>query len=81
MLFFWSSQSNLPIDRPPVSTLLFGFQHRVAHLVAFGTLALLVRWAFDGVPRASLLAIAWTSVFGATDEFKDDIAFVLTRFH
>ena len=68
LLTFWSSQSNLPIDRPPVSTLLFGFQHRVAHLVAYATLALLARWAFDGFPRAALLAIVWTSAFGATDE-------------
>jgi VanZ family protein len=69
LLTFWSSQSSLPIDRPPVSTLLFGLQHRVAHLVTFGVLALLVRWAFEGFPRAGLLAILWTSAFGATDEF------------
>ena len=65
---FWSSQSNLPIDHPPVSTLLFGLQHRVAHLVAFGILALLARWAFEGFPRARLLAILLTSAFGAADE-------------
>jgi VanZ family protein len=65
---FWSSQSNLPIDHPPVSTLLFGLQHRFAHLIAFGVLALLARWAFEGFPRARLLAILLTSVFGATDE-------------
>ena len=65
---FWSSQSNLPIDHPPVSTVLFGLQHRVAHLVAFGVLALLARWAFEGFPRARLLAILLTSAFGATDE-------------
>jgi VanZ family protein len=65
---FWSSQSNLPIDHPPISTLLFGLQHRVAHLVAFGVLALLARWAFEGFPRARLLAILLTSAFGATDE-------------
>jgi VanZ family protein len=68
LLTFWSSQSSLPIDRPPVSTLLHGFQHRVAHMVAFGMLALLARWAFDGFPRAAWLAIFWTSAFGATDE-------------
>jgi VanZ family protein len=65
---FWSSQSNLPIDHPPISTLLFGLQHRAAHLFAFGILALLARWAFEGFPRARLLAILLTSAFGATDE-------------
>jgi VanZ family protein len=68
LLTFWSSLSNLPFDHPPISTLLFGFQHRVAHVVAFGTLALLARWAFDGFPRAALLALLLTSAFGATDE-------------
>jgi VanZ family protein len=68
LLTFWSSQSSLPIDHPPVSTLLHGFQHRVAHLVAFGMLAILARWAFEGYPRAALLAVLMTSAFGATDE-------------
>ena len=68
LLTFWSSQPDLPIDEPPVATLLFGLQHRLAHLVAFGMLAVLARWAFDGFPRARLLAILLTSAFGATDE-------------
>jgi VanZ family protein len=68
LLTFWSSQSSLAIDGPPIATLLHGSQHRVAHLLAFGTLALLARWAFDGWPRAAVLAVLLTSAFGATDE-------------
>jgi VanZ family protein len=73
LLTFWSGQSNLPIDHPPISTLLHGFQHRVAHLVAFGLLALLARWAFDGWPRAALLAVLLTSAFGASDELHQTL--------
>jgi VanZ family protein len=68
LLTFWSSLSTLPFDRPPVEHLLFGLQHRAAHIVAFGTLALLARWAFDGLPRPALLAIILASSFGAVDE-------------
>jgi hypothetical protein len=48
---------------------LHGLQHRFAHLIAFGVLGLLGRWAFGGWPRASLLAVLLVSVFGATDEW------------
>jgi VanZ family protein len=68
LLTFWSSLNSLPFDRPAVAHLVFGFQHRVIHVIAFGTLGLLARWAFDGLPRASLLAILWASAFGAADE-------------
>ena len=73
VLTFWSGQSNLPIDQPPISTVLHGFQHRLAHLAAFGLLALLARWAFDGWPRSAVLACALTSVFGASDELHQTL--------
>jgi len=69
LITFWSSQGNLPIDQPILASALHGFQHRLAHAVAFGLLALLARWAFDGLPRAALVAIMLTSAFGATDEW------------
>jgi VanZ family protein len=69
LLSYWSGQSNLPIDQPWVAGPLQGFQHRLAHLVAFGLLGLLARMAFGGFPRAMLLAVALTSAFGATDEW------------
>jgi len=69
LITFWSSQANLPIDQPQVATALHGFQHRIAHLFAFGLLGLLARWAFDGLPRATLWAIVLASVFGASDEW------------
>ena len=69
LITFWSGQSDLPIDQPSVAAGLHGFQHRLAHLAAFGLLGLLARWAFDGWPRAALLAVLVTSVFGASDEW------------
>ena len=68
LLTYWSSQPDLPIDRPFIARLLFELQHRAAHLVAFGTLALLARWAFEGFPRAAVLAVLLTSGFGVSDE-------------
>jgi hypothetical protein len=64
-----SGQGNLPIDQPTVAGPLHGLQHRLAHLIAFGLLGVLGRWAFDGWPRAFLLAVLLTSAFGATDEW------------
>src|SRR5207244_4719609 len=69
VISYWSGQPTLPIDQPDVAALLHGLQHKLAHLMAFGLLALLARWAFDGLPRPMLLAIALVSVFGATDEW------------
>jgi VanZ family protein len=69
LLTFWSGQGNLPIDEPAVAGPLHGLQHRVAHLLAFGLLGLLGRWAFDGSPRAFVLAVLVTSAFGASDEW------------
>lgn len=69
LITYWSGQGNLPIDRPDFSNALHGLQHRFAHLIAFGTVALLARWAFDGLPRSAWLAILLTSLFGATDEW------------
>jgi VanZ family protein len=69
MITYWSSQGSLPIDRPDVANVLHNFQHRLAHLLAFGLMGLLGRWAFDGWPRAAFLAILATSLFGISDEF------------
>ena len=69
LLTYWSSQGNLPIDAPPVAGLLHNFQHKVAHLCAFGLLGLLARWAFDGLPRPWLLAVLLVGAFGASDEW------------
>jgi TRAP-type uncharacterized transport system fused permease subunit len=69
LITYWSGQGNLPIDQPNVISALHGLQHRFAHLVAFGTVALLARWAFDGLPGSAWLAILLTSFFGATDEW------------
>jgi len=69
LITFWSGQNNLPIDQGVVADNLHGWQHRVAHLFAYGLLGLLARWAFDGSRRASLWAILVTSAFGALDEW------------
>ncbi|HEV7662105.1 MAG TPA: VanZ family protein [Chloroflexota bacterium] len=69
MITYWSGQPVLPIDQPVVATLLHGWQHRVAHLVAFGILGMLANWALLGLPRPMLLAVLLTSAFGATDEY------------
>jgi VanZ family protein len=69
LITYWSSQARLPIDQPVVADVLHGFQHRFAHAIAFGLLALLARWAFDGLPRANVWAVVLASVFGATDEW------------
>src|SRR5712691_8027371 len=69
LITYWSGQGTLPIDQPNVAHVFHGLQHRIAHLIAFGLLGLLARWAFDGLPRASLLAVLLVSVFGATDEW------------
>jgi VanZ family protein len=69
LITYWSSQATLPIDQPAVANVLHGFQHRFAHAVTFGLLALLARWAFDGMPRAAVWAVVLASLFGATDEW------------
>src|SRR5216684_1481812 len=69
LITYWSSQGRLPIDQPLVASVLHGFQHRFAHAVAFGLLALLARWALDGLPRAAVWAVVLASLFGATDEW------------
>ena len=68
LISYWSGQGVLPIDQPQVANVLFGFQHRLAHLVAFGLLGVLARWALGGLPRPGLLAVALVSLFGAADE-------------
>jgi hypothetical protein len=69
VIFYWSTQANLPIDHPAIAGWLRGTQHRIAHVIAFGTVALLARWALDGLPRSAWLALVLASVFGATDEW------------
>jgi VanZ family protein len=69
LITYWSSQATLPIDQPVVAGVLHGFQHRFAHAIAFGLLALLARWSFDGLLRAAMSAVVLASVFGASDEW------------
>src|SRR5439155_1680525 len=69
LITYWSGQGTLPIDQPNVANVFHGLQHRIAHLIAFGLLGLMARWAFGGLPRAGLLAVLVVSVFGATDEW------------
>jgi hypothetical protein len=69
LITFWSGQGNLPIDEGIVADNLYGWQHRVAHLCAYGLLGLLAHWAFDGSARATFWAIVLTSTFGAIDEW------------
>jgi VanZ family protein len=69
LIAYWSGQGSLPIDQPEVANLLRGFQHRFAHMVAFGLLGLMARWALDGLPRAAMWSVVLASVFGATDEW------------
>jgi hypothetical protein len=49
MVTYWSSQGTLPIDRPDVASVFHNFQHSLAHLLTFGLMGLLGRWAFDGL--------------------------------
>ncbi len=69
VITYWSDQTRLPIDEPAVASLLMGLQHRLAHLVAFGALAVLAWWAFEGWPRRALLVMLVTAVFAAFDEW------------
>ena len=69
LITYWSSQGNLPIDQPVINDNLHGFQHRIAHLLAFGLLGVLARWSFDGFPRATVWAVVLASAFGASDEW------------
>src|SRR5258708_38252943 len=68
LITYWASQGNLPIDQPVVANVMHGFQHRFAHAVAFGLLALRACWAFDDLPSAAVWAVVLASVYGATDE-------------
>jgi VanZ family protein len=69
LITYWSGQGSLPIDQPLVAGVLHGFQHRLAHAMAFGLLGLLAWWAFEGLPRAAMWSVALASIFGATDEW------------
>ncbi len=69
LLTYWSGQGNLPIDQPVVANALHGFQHRIAHVFAFGLLGLLAQWAFGRASRAAVWAVVLTSLFGAADEW------------
>jgi VanZ family protein len=69
LITYWSSQGNLPIDQPVINDNLHGFQHRIAHLLAYGLLGVLARWSFGGLPSASVWAVVLASAFGATDEW------------
>src|SRR5215471_4038095 len=68
LITYWSGQRTLPIDSAVIANVLHNFQHHFAHLLAFGLMGLLGRWAFDGWPHAAVLAVLATSAFGLTDE-------------
>jgi len=69
LITYWSGQSELPIDQPWIARLLRGQQHPLAHASAFAILAMLVRWAVEGTPGATLWAFLFSSMFGAVDEW------------
>ena len=73
LLTYWSGQGNLPIDQPVVANALHGFQHRIAHVFAFGLLGLLAQWAFGRASRAAVWAVVLTSLFGAADEWHQSL--------
>ena len=69
LITYWSGQSDLPIDRDWIARLLRGQQHPLAHAAAFSILAMLVRWAVEGTPGATLWAFLFATMFGAVDEW------------
>ena len=69
LITYWSGQSELPIDQAWIARLLRGQQHPLAHAAAFGVLAMLVRWAVEGTPGATLWAFLFSVMFGAVDEW------------
>ena len=69
LITYWSGQSELPIDEPWVARVLRGQQHPLAHAAAFGILAMLVRWAVESTPGATLWAFLFAVMFGAVDEW------------
>ena len=69
LITYWSGQSELPIDQAWIARLLRGQQHPLAHAAAFGILAMLVRWAVEGTPGATLWAFLFSVMFGAVDEW------------
>jgi hypothetical protein len=69
LITYWSGQSDLPINQPWITRLLRGQQHPVAHAAAFAILAMLVRWAVERTPGATLWAFLFSTAFGAVDEW------------
>jgi hypothetical protein len=69
VIVYWSGQSDLPIDHPPIATLFGGMQHRLAHIGAFAILAALVRFGFGRTPLASLWSWLLVVGFAVTDEW------------
>lgn len=69
LITYWSGQSDLPIDHGWISRLLRGQQHPLAHASAFSILAMLVRWAVEPTPGATLWAFLFAAMFGAVDEW------------
>lgn len=69
LITYWSAQSELPIDTQWIHRLLRGQQHPLAHAAAFGILAVLVRWAVERTPGATLWAFLFSAAFGAVDEW------------
>ena len=64
IIFYWSSQPVLPIDRLPNSVLA----HYVSHLGAYGILALLLTLGTGTSRRGLWLAFGLATLYGITDE-------------
>lgn len=64
LIFYSSSQSTLPIDGHPQS----GDLHRIAHVVAYSVLAVLVRFAVAGSRSPARLAFAICVLYAVSDE-------------
>jgi VanZ family protein len=64
VIAYWSSQSELPIDRYSSSSAL----HRLSHVGAYGVLALLLLLATGTSPAGLLLAVTIAALYGLADE-------------
>jgi VanZ family protein len=64
IIAYWSSQSDLPIDRYSSSSLL----HRLSHVGAYSVLALLLLLATGTAPAGLLLAFVLAALYGLGDE-------------
>ena len=67
-IWYWSSQSTIPIQEQWLEDRFQGWQNLLAHAAAFGILGGLLRLGLSG-RRATLAAVALVSGAGAMDEW------------